>query len=112
EHLLDRGKGEAETFAAQDELEPHAITAAEDADLAEPARRQQVLVFVEADRALRHLALGRKLADRVLLLADAGRLLALDRGQLSHGAGSTVFRLCRRGLPLLEEGLFQDFADG
>ena len=53
EQLLDVGQREAQTLAAQDELEPRPVARAVDAIAADALRRQQALILIEADRARR-----------------------------------------------------------
>ena len=63
EDVRDLGEGEAEPFAAQDELQPDPFAIMEDPGGADPLRRQQAAVLVEPDGAQRGVELGRQLAD-------------------------------------------------
>jgi hypothetical protein len=62
-------KGQAQTFAAQRELEPHAIAIPVYPASARPLRRQQSLVFVKADRPGRQSEFPRQICNRVCNLA-------------------------------------------
>src|SRR5690348_5068193 len=53
EQLFDVGKREAEALAAQDELETGAVARAIDALPADALRRQQAVILIEADGAMR-----------------------------------------------------------
>src|SRR5262245_31111766 len=74
DQLADLGQRQTEPLAAQGELEARAVPRRVDAPLAVAARRDQPLVFVEADGARRDLELARELADRVFgsLLLHSG----------------------------------------
>ena len=79
----DLGQRKAEPLAAQDQLDAHPLPLAVDRGCARAARRQQALVFVEADRA------------------RGQRELA---GEVGNGVGNgigarTPWRRCRRAVP-------------
>src|SRR5437763_8793730 len=73
DQLADLGERQPESLAAQRELEPRAITQRVDAPLALAPRREQALVFVEADGARGDVELFRQLADRELASLLAAR---------------------------------------
>src|SRR5205807_2927077 len=66
DQLADLGERQPQALAAQRELEPRAVARRVDAALAVAPRRNQPLVFVEADRARRDAELVRQFADRKL----------------------------------------------
>src|SRR6185312_5485275 len=65
EQLLDVGQREAQALAAQDELEAGAVARAIDALAPDALRRQQAMILVEADGAVRQRQLARQIADRI-----------------------------------------------
>src|SRR5690606_9559503 len=65
EDFLDLDKREADALAAQDQLQLGAVAMRVDAVHAVAARRQQTLVFIEAERARRDLELSSQLRNRV-----------------------------------------------
>src|SRR5215469_12266217 len=65
EQLLDVGQREAQALSAQDELEPYPVAMAVDAIAADASRRQQAVILIKADGAMRDRELAREVADRI-----------------------------------------------
>ena len=75
EVALDLGQRRADRLGAQDQRQPRAVAARVDARAVDAARREQALVFVEAQRAQRDAELAAELGDAV----ELGRLVAAVR---------------------------------
>src|SRR5882672_7154171 len=65
QHLTYLGEGEAEPLAAQDQLQSYPVALGIDAPRAVAPGAEQALVLVEADGAMSHVELARKLGDAV-----------------------------------------------
>ena len=77
QHFTDFDQREAETFAAQGELEADAVLLVVDAGLAAPLGGEQAFLLVEADGAGGHIEVLRKFANGVSL-AGHGIILFSD----------------------------------
>src|SRR5258706_9364098 len=65
QHRADLGEGEAEPLAAQYQLQAHPVALGIDAPRALARGAEQAFVLVEADGAMSHVELARKLGDAV-----------------------------------------------
>src|SRR5258706_7256093 len=65
QHLAYLGEGEAESLAAQYQLQAHPVALGIDAPRAVARGAEQAFVLVEADGAMSHVELARKLGDAV-----------------------------------------------
>src|SRR5260370_27518796 len=65
QHLAYLGEGEAEPLAAQNQLQAHPVALGIDAPRAIAPGAEQAFVLVEADGAMSHVELARKLGDAV-----------------------------------------------
>jgi len=65
QHLLDLDQGEADAPAAHDQLQPGAVARTVDPRLTLARRRQQALVFIEAQRTRGRAELAAQLPDGI-----------------------------------------------
>src|SRR5258706_9824783 len=65
QHRADLGEGEAEPLAAQYQLQAHPVALGIDAPRAVARGAEQAFVLVEADGAMGHVELARKLGDAI-----------------------------------------------
>src|SRR5690606_17140648 len=92
EKLADVFEAEAEALAAQDQLEPAAVAAGEEAFLSVADGKQQFLRFVEPERAGRHVEGVAHLADRHQVIAHSWPFheLPLRHGRADRGSAATI----------------------
>ena len=65
QHLANVGEGEAEPLAAQHQDEARAVAMGIDALIADALRREQPLILIEPQRAMRDAGLGRQIANGI-----------------------------------------------